>query len=343
MKKILTLILIVFSTTSFGQGLTYEDWEKEAEVNKRLLPKYGEFERTQNEKKNDKEFIDEVMKSYKSKSDASDHMIDLGFQYLYKGDLKTAMYRFNQAYLLDNNNANIYWGYGGIYMAFGKFELSREQYDKGLKLNSGNDDILIDYGTTYLGEFYDFYQTDMEKANKSLDNAIVKLAKAYSLNPQNANASYKLSICYLYKNDCVKAKEYLKLSEETGNTNITDSYRNELEEKCNPKKVDCSGIKTGKYRMIDEESGETIIERTEKFQIEENTKFGYKLKLEISWIDECTYKLRPVEDLINPENQELPSMVLTCKIVEITGKGYIQISSSDIDPRELKTEVIRIE
>jgi Tfp pilus assembly protein PilF len=234
MKKFLTVLLLAFSVASFGQGLTFEDWKKESQQNKRLLPKYGEIEKTKKEKKLDREFIADVMKKFNTENEASNHMIDLGFQYLYKGDLKTAMYRFNQAYLLDNENPNIYWGYGAVYMAFGRFDLSREQYEEGLKIDNNNDNILIDYGTTYLGEFYNYYQTDKTKANEKLDFAIEKLSKAYSVNPDNPNSSYKLSICYLYKDNCEKSKEYLELSEKIGNPNITESFnkRKKKERKC---------------------------------------------------------------------------------------------------------------
>ncbi len=343
MRNILILALLAFSIASFGQRLTFDDWQKESDQNKRLLPKYGEIEKTKEEKKSDEEFISNVMKKFKSEGDASNHMIELGFQYLYKGDLRTAIYRFNQAYLLDKDNSNIYWGYGAIYMAFGRFDLSREQYEEGLKVDSNNDNILVDYGTTYLGEFYNYYQTDQSKASEKLDKAIEKLSDAYSINPNNSNASYKLSICYLYKDSCEKAKEYLELSEKIGNPNITDSYKAELEEKCSQRVVDCSSIRTGKFKSQDVESGETIIVRTEKYQIEENNKYGYKLKLEVTWLDDCTYQLKPVEDMLNQENKSLPKMVLTCKVTEITENGYVQISSSDVYPQRIKAELTRIE
>ncbi len=343
MRRILTVILLLISITSFGQTLTFENWENEAKTDKSLLPKYGGIEKTKKEKKSDEEFEQEIMKSFNSKVDASNHMIDLGFQYLYRGDLKTAMYRFNQAYLLDTDNSNIYWGYGAIYIAFGKMDLAREQYEEGLKLNNKNDNILIDYGTTYLGEFYDYYQTDTAKANAMLDKAIDKLLTAYETNPQNPNSSYKLSICYHYKEDCTKAFDYLKISENLGNSNITDAFKNELEEKCRQNNLGCSNVKTGKFKISDEIVGETIIERTDQFQIEENKKHGYKIKLKVTWINDCTYQLEVVEDLLNTENKDLPALILTCTITEITENGYIQISSSDIDPARIKSEMIRIE
>lgn len=50
MKKIITIVLLAFSVASFGQGLTFEDWQKESQQNKRLLPKYGGIDKTKKEK-----------------------------------------------------------------------------------------------------------------------------------------------------------------------------------------------------------------------------------------------------------------------------------------------------
>ena len=50
MKFFLTIVFLAFSVASFGQGLTFEDWQKESQQNKRLLPKYGEIKKTKKEK-----------------------------------------------------------------------------------------------------------------------------------------------------------------------------------------------------------------------------------------------------------------------------------------------------
>ncbi|NJB71163.1 tetratricopeptide (TPR) repeat protein [Saonia flava] len=340
MKIQITLALLVLSIFSFGQTTTFEDWKKESETNKRLLPKYGMIEKSKEEKEFDKEFINNIMMEFDTKLSASNHMVDLGFKYLYRGDLKTAMSRFNQAYLLDNKNSNIYWGYGAIYMAFGQYEESRNQYTTGLEIDSNNDNILIDYGTTYLGEFYNYIQTDSKKAHSKLEDAIEKLTSAYQANPKNPNASYKLSICYLNKKNCQEAKRFLGISDRLGNGNITESYRNELSQKCASQTNNCSSVKVGSFKTVDDWSGETLITRTKKYQIEENKEHGYKLKLKVTWIDDCTYQLKPIKDLLNSSSSELPKMILTCKIIEIIEDGYIQVSTTNSDPTEIVTKVI---
>src|SRR5689334_14267369 len=111
MKHLLTITCLFFVPTIFGQQPTWDDWEKESLSNKRLLPKYGQQPKTNDEKKADEAFVKEIIEKEQFKGDrraASDHLIRLGFNYLYREDLKTAMYRFNQAYLLDSTNTDIY-------------------------------------------------------------------------------------------------------------------------------------------------------------------------------------------------------------------------------------------
>lgn len=343
MQRFFTYMLLFFSLISFGQRMTFDDWENLSKQNNRLLPKYGGIEKTPDQKKSDSAFIKDVMEKFQTEREASDHMIDLGFKYLYRGDFKTAMYRFNQAYLLDNANENIYWGYGGIYMAFGEFDRCRKQYEDGLKTNPKNAEILVDYGTSYLGEYYQHLKRDPKLAKEKLDRAIAKLREAYGYKPENANASYKLAICYMYQDDCENANSYLAISEKLKNPQITDDFRTELKQKCSSVDLDCSSIKTGSFKTQDELSGLTIIERTDAYQIEENKEHGHKLKFEVTWLDECTYQLKPIEDLLNPENKKLPTMILTCQIIEINENGYTQISSSDTDNFKLTSEVLLVQ
>jgi len=141
MKNILTLVITFFTLTTFGQQMTSEQWDEEAKTNIRLLPKYGHIQKTEEQQKLDQKFIDETIQQEKFKGDktaASNHMISLGFNYLYRGDVKTAMYRFNQAYLLDSLNNDIYWGYGAVYMTLGNYEKAKQQYEEGLSINPDN-------------------------------------------------------------------------------------------------------------------------------------------------------------------------------------------------------------
>lgn len=133
MRKTLTLLFAFLAWTTFGQQMTSEQWEEEAKTNIRLLPKYGNVQKTEAQKKADKEFIESALKQDSTNRKASDHLISLGFNNLYR-DIKTAMYRFNQAYLLDSTNTDIYWGFGGVYLTLGNYKKPLNNIKKDLQL-----------------------------------------------------------------------------------------------------------------------------------------------------------------------------------------------------------------
>lgn len=71
--------------------------------------------------------------------------------------------------------------------------------------------------------------------------------------------------------------------------------------------------------------------------------FSDRMKLEVVWTDPCTYVLRPIEYLTNTDNKNLPDLIVTCRVIEVTNKGYVQVSTSNWSDLELEGEVIRIE
>ena len=335
MRHLFVTIFILISVATFAQQASYKAWQTEAKENKRMLPEYGNLIKSEKEIESDQKFINNIVESGKSKAEGSHEMIRLGFDYLYRGDLKTAMYRFNQAYLLQPKNSGIYWGYGAVYSALGAYDLARNQYDTGLKLNPESAPILTDYGTTYLGAYYDTVRSDYKVATKHLNKAKEKLLAAYAFDPEYINATYKLSIIYLYSQDCDNAKKYLKETRALGGQPISKEYLSDFNLRCG----NCTSVKTGSFKIESARDGLTLIKRTKKYQIEENESLGFKLKLKIDWLDDCTYTLTPIEDLANPKSGKLPTMVLTCQIIEVNSDSYIQISSAEGEKRQLTSKL----
>src|SRR5690606_32821822 len=107
-----------------------EEWQAEASTNKRLLPRYGHLPKTESERTADSEFIARIkaQEDFKTMRDESNHLVLLDFEYLDRGDIKTAMYRFSQAYRLDSTSTDDYWGYGAVYLRLGSPDLAIEQY-----------------------------------------------------------------------------------------------------------------------------------------------------------------------------------------------------------------------
>lgn len=232
MKKILTSTLLVLTSTLFGQKITEKEWNELASTDKRLLPKYGHLPKTSDEKKADKEFIQTILTSDTTNKKGSEHLINLGFNYLYKGDLKTAMARFNQAYLLDSTNTDIYWGYGGVYMTLGNNNKAKAQFALGLSINPKNKNLLLNYGTCFLSSYYELKSTAKDNALNCLDSAIVYFKKSYTLDSKDQNITHRLSICYWNKNDCENAWKYYDECKVLGGRPITTDYTNALQNKC---------------------------------------------------------------------------------------------------------------
>jgi len=211
--------------------MTLKEWNDAATLYKGFLPKYGGIPRTDEERKVDSDFIKVTLKSDTTNLKASNHLIKLGFDYLYKNDLKTAMLRFNQAYLLDSTNTDIYWGYGGIYMTLGDFKKAKEQYSNGLRINPNNSHILTDYGTYFFMTYYNLSGSKTEQA-KVLDSAIVYLTRSFNLVPSAPETNLKLSVCYWNKNDCSNAWKYYDNCKALGGRFITEEYTKAIQSKC---------------------------------------------------------------------------------------------------------------
>jgi len=232
--KVFLIIYFLISVQSFGQLITLEEWNKEAETNIRLLPKYGLVTKTPEQKAADNNLIADMTSKGLTRRQASNQFIEVGFQYLYK-DIKIAMYRFNQAYLLDSTNVDIYWGYGGVYAALGDLSRSKQQYQIGLSKEQNNTRILTDLATCYLSEFYSLNESQPQLAKNKLDTAVTLFTKSYQFDKTNQNTLFKLSVCYYNKQDCDNAQRYYKECLRLGGAPITEEYKKSIIKACGKK------------------------------------------------------------------------------------------------------------
>jgi tetratricopeptide (TPR) repeat protein len=227
MKYLFTLVIALTSFASFGQSISYADFKKQANDDINLRPEYGNVRKTEEQVKADQDFVKLVLQQDGTNSKGSEHLVKLGFDYLYKGDLVTAMKRFNQAWLLDNKNENAYWGFGAVYFSFNDFTEALAQLDKGLIINPNSSNILTDKATIYTGYYANNQKTE------DLNKAIELFNKSYSIDPLNQNTLFKLSVAYFYKKDCVNALKYFNEHNKIGGKAIPEGYAAALKQLCN--------------------------------------------------------------------------------------------------------------
>ena len=226
MKYLIVVFLTLLSLSSVAQQLNYEEWQKESKNEIRLIPEYGNAPKSKEQQQADQEFIATALKEDGSYRKASDHLVNLGFSYLYKGDIKTAMYRFNQAWLLDHKNENAFWGFASIYFTFNDYNEALKQEEKGLLINPNSSNILTDKATIYTGLYMTKHNIDY------LNKAIEIFNKSYRIDQVNQNTLFKLSVAYFYKSDCSNAWKFYDECMKLGGKPIPQGYTEALKKQC---------------------------------------------------------------------------------------------------------------
>jgi len=103
---------------------------------------------------------------------------------------------------------------------------------------------------------------------------------------------------------------------------------------------DCRSIHKGSFRLSSKESGTTMIKRTNKYQIEENADLGITMVLDLKWIDDCTYELRPKEVIKgDPALLGRKGDVMTVHITEVKAHSYISVVTSSFSDMALEREI----
>jgi predicted negative regulator of RcsB-dependent stress response len=103
-------------------------------VNIALIPMYGGFQKTLEQIKGDEEFINEVLKKYKTKEEASVAFVGFARNFFEKGDLDMAMKRFNDAWLFNDKNPDVFVGFGDILKKRGQDKEATDMYAKAEEL-----------------------------------------------------------------------------------------------------------------------------------------------------------------------------------------------------------------
>ncbi|WP_435357171.1 tetratricopeptide repeat protein [Emticicia sp. SJ17W-69] len=163
-----------------------------AGTNIHLLPLFGEFEKTDAQKAADEEFLKMCDLNFPTREKASAFFAERAWEYLSEGQKDTATYRFNLAYLLDNDNSDAFWGLGVISYQNEKYDKAINLMKRGLEIDDDdNTTLIVDLSTVYIKCFtVDAEKEDLYKAFDLLEKVIKK-------QPESANAYMQLSLARL--------------------------------------------------------------------------------------------------------------------------------------------------
>ena len=199
MKKILFLILLCqFSCKS----------QDDCPEGINLLPMYGDVKKCEQQIKLDNDFIVESEKQFKNRKKAAEFYVSNAWEYFYKNDNDNALKRFNQAWLLDNKNSEVYWGFGNIMGKKNDFEKSVKYLQKSIQMEPNNSKVYESISTSY-GQIF-FKTKDVKYLNLTIEN----LKKSIEIDPQNGRAYGQLANAYSYFTQKDSLIKYIKKTDE---------------------------------------------------------------------------------------------------------------------------------
>lgn len=113
------------------------------------IPMYGNLPKSQELIGYDQKFIYDVVKQFGSRDSACKVHIHLGNYYLGLGDPNIAIKRFNQAWLLDSTNADVYWGFAYSLEKKDRYKEAIPMFEKAIHYAQDNYKIWIGYAVCY--------------------------------------------------------------------------------------------------------------------------------------------------------------------------------------------------
>lgn len=212
MKNLILLIVVLFILSGCARS-------QDCPENINKLPMYGGVKKCPEQIGYDQVFIASTSKEYPNRNDAAKHFVKRGWEYLYAQKLDTSMMRFNQAWLLDSLNYQIYWGFGNLLGLQKKYSESLTYFKKALKLYANDEKVWQDYSIS-LGNLF-FETKDVKYLNTSID----ALKKAVHINPKSPRPYAQLTAAYTYFTQKDSAYKYLKITDQIDPTAINPEVR----------------------------------------------------------------------------------------------------------------------
>lgn len=167
---------------------------------------YGRLRKCPEQLEADRIFLHECDSLFKNREIASRYHVKRGWDNYYQQQLDVAMRRFNQAWLLDSTNADVYWGFGNLLGMKQDFHGSIRFFNTSLGLNPANPTVWACAAQSYS-------HVALRHQNAlTMDTAITYYKRAIRLNPALATAYGELGAiyCHLAKKD--SATKYYELA-----------------------------------------------------------------------------------------------------------------------------------
>ncbi len=199
-----------------------------------LIPMYGypSIEKTTDQKKADKFFIETAIQNSGSLEKASMEFAGEAWRKYEVGDYTTAMRRFNQAWLLNQDNYFVHWGFSALLFDQGKTDEAISHYDKALSVIDNVEEkprLLTDTARAYSKKAYT--EADKLKSKELFRKTNSLYKEALILDPHYDNAYRDWPRSLYLEGNYEKAWEIIKQSRTLGNRDISQDFIDLLSKK----------------------------------------------------------------------------------------------------------------
>jgi len=192
------------------------------------IPMYGNIPPTEALKKCNEEFIKEMTQRAGGREAGSQEAIKLAWDYYRKGDQRTAMKRFNQAWLLNPNNAEAFFGFAFLNSVQGKIDEAIPFYKKCLEISPNHQLALANLGRAYKEKAYLLYRKKRldypdEEVKKITSKGLIFFEKASQVAGDSSNLGYiyyEWALALEFNCEYAKAWGKIKLCRKYGGSNL---------------------------------------------------------------------------------------------------------------------------
>ncbi|MBO0930779.1 hypothetical protein J2I48_07250 [Fibrella sp. HMF5036] len=191
-------------------------------IDSKILPLFGERSKSPSQIEEEIRFLNDCDQNFTNRTEASQFFAARGWEYVAEAQLDTAAYRFNLANLLDDKNADAFWGLGVVSYQRNQLGTAIKMLKRGASLADTNAVLLTDLATVELEQ----YQAKQDTA--SMVDAREHLAKAIFLRPDHATAYMKLSLANYLEANYGDAWLYVHKAYTTNISSVDLDYIHEL-------------------------------------------------------------------------------------------------------------------
>ena len=206
--RLLLVLSALLPLAVSAQHLTYPEWQARSQVDARLKPHFQGHVFTPEQRISNDVLVTRILESEPDRRVASERLVQLGLQHLQEGDLVSAMYRFNHAWLVDSSNATPFHGYGLFFLALDRNTEAGQQFADGLAMDSTHVPLLREMASTLIAGQYVEREKHPERADTMVRTARALLDRAYRRAPEDAAVVMQRTVCSLLLKECEDARTW---------------------------------------------------------------------------------------------------------------------------------------